>query len=700
MTPRAAWLTTVTLVVAITTYSMAVPGSEIVLLMLPLVVVVRYFAYTREQPLAPQWIVAAVTFLAVVFAGLRVLRLGAEIDVLAEFVAILAVIKSLERWSARDDMQILIISIFLVLAAAISSSTLIIGILLLIFVPLLGYTAMRLQIEGAIRFGQRKKQLVRQSNGADPGPLFGTFVTALLLVSGISIVAFVLLPRGIGGDTLGGFNRPVMGRATGFRNSVELGRGGLISNDETVVMEVEIRDLESGNSLGAIGRVHYLRGNALSIYKDRKWTSPLDSETDRRVTRRQAANGIDFTSHNRQAVFKQTIRLTPSASDSGMLFSVWQPVEILFPDYHESKIHYDTSRRTMRLDASRTQLTEYEVLSNRVPLYENNNRHLFRKPDRSFAENDVVFGLAEAVLRDKGISASPNNRSIPNDARAVEAIEDWLSATGGFTYSLDIEDAPIDIDPIEWFLTEAKSGHCEYYASAMVGMCRSVGINSRVVTGYVMAEYNTEKESYTVRRSNAHAWVEAEIRQGVWESFDPTPNVFALHTPEESQLRFLRRILDTIDGFWLTSIVSYNKNNQMDLFGFDAQAKAFNGRNSQEPNGGKRVLRVAVSVVISLVGAFFLYRWYRKPSLRKSRSKDVDLPRAAYEVRQRLLAHWKSVGRERPEWAGLKAHASSEAEIELASMLLAAAFGSTLWEDRHTARSNQLLATLKASISR
>ena len=75
-------------------------------------------------------------------------KLGAEIEVLAEFVAILAVIKSMEKWSARDDMQILIIAIFLILASAISSSTLAIGVMLLIFVPLLGYTAMRLQVEG------------------------------------------------------------------------------------------------------------------------------------------------------------------------------------------------------------------------------------------------------------------------------------------------------------------------------------------------------------------------------------------------------------------------------------------------------------------------------------------------------------------------------------------------------------------------
>lgn len=695
MTPKAAWLTTVTLATAILTYSLAVTGSEIVLLTLPVMVAVRYFAFTREEQITPQWFVAFCTFLAVVYAGYRVLKLGAEIEVLAEFVALIAVIKSMERWSARDDMQMLIIAIFLVLAASISSSTLAIGVMLLIFVPLLGYTAMRLQIEGAITFGGEDKLETKPTRSADKNPLMGTFITALLLVSGISIVAFVLLPRGLGDNTLGGFSRPAMGRATGFRNSVELGRGGLISNDETVVMEVQVRDRYTDSSLGALGKVYHLRGNALTKYEDRRWTSTLDDGSSNDVRPQPVRHGFTFQGASSEASLKQIIKLTPNASDSGILFSIWQPSRVDFPTMQESTVTVDTKQLTMRLGSSRSQLTTYEVVSNKSPRRLRGSRG--RTLDPYFLNNEVIRGIAEGVLVSEEIEPNPELRFQNGDSEAAEAIETWLAETGGFTYTLDIQDAAADIDPIEWFLTEAKTGHCEYYASAMVGLCRSVGINARVVTGYVMAEYDTVKESYIVRRSNAHAWVEAETSRGRWETFDPTPDVIALHAPEESQLRFLRKFLDAIDGFWLSSVVSFSETNQMKLFGLDERDLSSSGRSSVSGSESVRIFRIVFSVGLSALAGFMVYRWYRKPRLDSDQARVVELPKAALEIRQKLLSHWKDSGRERPEWVGLVAHAEGARETELASMLCAAAFGSTDWADRHTARSHELLAQIAES---
>ena len=183
-------------------------------------------------------------------------------------------------------------------------------------------------------------------------------------------------------------------------------------------------------------------------------------------------------------------------------------------------------------------------------------------------------------------------------------------------------------------------------------MCRSIGINARVVTGYVMAEYDTDKGSYIVRRSNAHAWVEAETSRGRWETFDPTPNVIDLHAPEESQLRFLRRVLDTIDGFWLTSVVSFNENNQMRLFGIEGAdvgaASQAGGVDLQE----SKLLRALIGALITGVSVFLIYRWYRNPKSGGRARRAIVLPKAAEDARRKLLKHWKAVGRERPELGG------------------------------------------------
>lgn len=702
MTPPAAWLTTVALLVSMVTYTIAEPNSELVMLMIPLLVVVRYYSFKETTPLVPQWVVAIATFFAVVYAGFRVLEQGPEITVLAEFVAILAVLKSLERWTARDDMQLLIVAIFLVLASAISSSSILVGFMLLLFIPLLGYGAMRLQIEGALRFGEPKDERLKRLMVDDTdrtSPLLGTFTVALILVSGISIVAFVLLPRGIGGDTIRGMTRPIMGPSTGFRNSVQLGRGGLISQDQTIVMEVEVEQV-GGREMGALGIVYHLRGTALTRYENGRWESELDvSKGDaHHILSHQARSRIPFGGSFTFADIKQTIHLAPNASDGGVLFTLWQPLRINFEDHQDGTALIDKSRRTARLADSKNKLTTYTVISSKAPrrLVRLEDDPARRERDPTFASNQTLRSIADDVLERENVVPEPALRPATRDGEAAEAIERWLAESAEFTYTLDVGEPDSDIDPIEWFLTEAKTGHCEYYASAMAAMCRSVGVNARVVTGYIMAEYDSERERYIVRRSNAHAWVEAEVSPGVWETFDPTPNLIALHAPDESQFRFLRKVLDAIDGFWLTKIVSFDERNQMEMFGLEQQALSGINADKEIITSGKRVLRIVLSALIAGITGFFVYRWYRRPRADQPDAYAVLLPESAIRVHRALVKYWKETGRERPSWAGLVAHASTKPERELASMLTAVAFGPSRWDKAKDARAQELLDELTA----
>lgn len=77
--------------------------------------------------------------------------------------------------------------------------------------------------------------------------------------------------------------------------------------------------------------------------------------------------------------------------------------------------------------------------------------------------------------------------------------------------------------PILHFLGEGKlSGHCEYFATTLALMLRSVGIPARYVVGYSAAERNPVGDYLIVRDRDAHAWVEVFI-DGEWMVFDPTP---------------------------------------------------------------------------------------------------------------------------------------------------------------------------------
>ena len=91
-----------------------------------------------------------------------------------------------------------------------------------------------------------------------------------------------------------------------------------------------------------------------------------------------------------------------------------------------------------------------------------------------------------------------------------------------FGYTLELpRDSPQD--PIADFLFVRKRGHCEYFASSMAIMLRTLGIPSRVVNGFRTTEFNDLTGNYVIRASSAHSWVEAYFPNYGWISFDPTP---------------------------------------------------------------------------------------------------------------------------------------------------------------------------------
>ena len=86
-------------------------------------------------------------------------------------------------------------------------------------------------------------------------------------------------------------------------------------------------------------------------------------------------------------------------------------------------------------------------------------------------------------------------------------------------------------DPLANFLFTRRKGHCEYFASAMAVMLRTVGIPSRLVTGFQKRRLQSHHGLWVVRASDAHSWVEAWIPGRGWSTFDPTPPDLSAHPP-------------------------------------------------------------------------------------------------------------------------------------------------------------------------
>jgi transglutaminase-like putative cysteine protease len=119
------------------------------------------------------------------------------------------------------------------------------------------------------------------------------------------------------------------------------------------------------------------------------------------------------------------------------------------------------------------------------------------------------------------VLAAQVTRSLTNDYDRAANIEAYLA--GHYAYTLDLS-GPATSDPLANFFFVRRSGNCEYFASAMTVMLRSVGIPARYVTGFGPGEYNDVAGDYIVRQSDAHAWVEVYFAKYGWITFDPTPS--------------------------------------------------------------------------------------------------------------------------------------------------------------------------------
>ncbi len=91
-------------------------------------------------------------------------------------------------------------------------------------------------------------------------------------------------------------------------------------------------------------------------------------------------------------------------------------------------------------------------------------------------------------------------------------------------YDLNTAQPPSGQDVVDYFLFEASSGFCTYYASAMVVLLRIEGIPARLVTGYAPGVFNDDQGYFEVTGDMAHAWVEVYFSEYGWIPFEPTPS--------------------------------------------------------------------------------------------------------------------------------------------------------------------------------
>ncbi len=115
------------------------------------------------------------------------------------------------------------------------------------------------------------------------------------------------------------------------------------------------------------------------------------------------------------------------------------------------------------------------------------------------------------------------------------AIEQYLRSE--ITYNEKIEAPPPGVEKVDYIVFEVKEAYCDYYASSMIVMLRSLGIPARLAVGFAQGQFDPDRDVYHVINADAHSWVEVYFPTYGWIEFEPTaaqPTITRLLTAEEA----------------------------------------------------------------------------------------------------------------------------------------------------------------------
>jgi hypothetical protein len=99
-----------------------------------------------------------------------------------------------------------------------------------------------------------------------------------------------------------------------------------------------------------------------------------------------------------------------------------------------------------------------------------------------------------------------------------DAIDKFLKEE--YIYDDEFENAPPDMDPIEWFLFVNRRGIASHFNSAFIMLSRSIGLPARAVMGFIISP---DKDYQYVFPQNAHLYAEVPFKELGWITFDATP---------------------------------------------------------------------------------------------------------------------------------------------------------------------------------
>jgi len=627
------------------------------LLLVSLALLYRGYLLVRGRTLQlPERWASYLTLVYVVFYVCDLFLLsGSFVSATVHLVLFIMVVKMFSVQRDRDHVYLAIISFLSVLAAAVLTVDAVFFAAFCVFLLLAASTFISMEM---------RRSSARVSACRTPpavtrrltGPLSTTALALALGTALGSSLIFFIMPR-LSTGYLSAY-APHSALVSGFSDDVRLGEIGQIQQSDTVIMHIQI----DGDTRGEYDLKW--RGVALRAFDGVRWSNPQqqaaalsnpDGNYDLSTTR--AATLAALPPH----LVRYRVLMEPIGAS--VFFLAPRP-RSLSGNYH--MITVDEGGAVSNGDREHA-IGSYRATSD------------IGQP----SPEELRYATAEVPpkIAIQYLQLPPLDPRLPRLARDItarsptaydkaEAIEDYLQKQYGYT--LQLPSAP-QRDPVAYFLFERKAGHCEYFASSLALMLRTLGIPARVVNGFRSGEFNSVTGSYIVRGRDAHSWVEAYFPRYGWITFDPTPPGAAASSGAWNRAGLY---VDALREFWREWVINYDFAHQMSLSNdvavrsrqwFDGARLWMRQRyaallerarqvKAQAERSPRRTVGMALAVIALVILLLNIGRLRRMVRVRRLVRNPASAPQAAASIWYgRML---RSLGRR--GWRKLPAHTPKE----------------------------------------
>jgi transglutaminase-like putative cysteine protease len=471
---------------------------------------------------------------------------------LAYFAALAQGLQLLDARPRKSEFLLVALALFQVILAANLTDSVFFPPLLVLFLIAVTWTLMvhTLGTEAA------ESGDASAARAALPPDLLRTTLLASLLSLLLAGVIFMVLPRMRSSVLRGGLG-PGMA-VSGFSDRVDLGTIGRIRKDRRVVLRVET--LEGPAPAPGAG---YWRGMAFDRFDGRSWS--VSAQAGRAA--RERLNGtprFGLELRGGPPAGARVERIVREPVEAGVLFTagplrrIEGPMDHLqldnngglyFPARPNERIRY--TLWTLPAPVATPALTRDHTApsSERGPLAAERAARYTALPEL----DPAVAGLAREITA-----------GLESDAARLAAIEAYLRRKGRYTDEPPPMGQPGGRSPVEDFLLGEVAGHCEYFASCMVVLARSLDMPARLVNGFAGGRINRIGGFTELLRADAHAWVEVHFAEAGWVRYDPTPpDLRSRSAAGLSLFEQLAELGSVIELWWFQRIVDFDSSDQV-----------------------------------------------------------------------------------------------------------------------------------------